>query len=137
MGVNDTAHITNAESWGKWVTSFECGKNVSYEIHNSSYPNHYTDIMTGAGHLRTTAVVKNVDNDVVEVIMRPYDQRKTGSVTVWGNTNCTGESARLAASSVLDETATYTTAEAMKFGMGAADVDSFHLPWGYELILHA
>ena len=137
MGEYENEHITSAEGWGEWVTSFECGKNVSYEIHDYDYPDDYSDIMTGAGHLRTSAVVSNIDNSIKKVIMRPYDQWKTGSVTVWGKSNCTGESARFAASSVLDETATFTNAEAVKLGMGAEDMDSFHLPWGYELTLHA
>ena len=67
--------------------------------------------------------------------MRTYDQWEQGSATVWGDANCQGPSAELAAYSTLDQARTFTTAEAERFGMVGGRMSSFNLPWGYELTI--
>ena len=122
---------------GDWIGSFECGKNVSYEILNYRTPNTKYDIMTGAGHVRAVSVDSHFTGGrVTEVIMRTYDQREQGSATVWGTVNCQGPSAELAAYSTLDKAHSFTTAEAESFGMVGGRMQAYNLPWGYELTLY-
>ena len=93
IGESETEHIWKPDkAHGGWITSFECGKNVRYEIHDYKSPIRY-DIMTGAGHLRTLEVSGEMNDHVSEVIMRTYDQWKQGSATVWVDSNCRGPSA--------------------------------------------
>ena len=90
MGEYETEHIWRPYfSEAGWITSFECGKNVRYELHDDNSPTGYAyDIMTGAGHLRTVEVSGEMNDDISEVIMRTYDGRKQGSATVWVDANC-------------------------------------------------
>jgi hypothetical protein len=115
IGEHETEHIYLPDKHLKeeWIGSFECGKNVRYEIQNYRTPNIKYDIMTGAGHVRAVSVDSHFTGGrVTLVIMRTYDQWEQGSATVWGTANCQGPSAELAAYSTLDKAHSFTTAEA-------------------------
>ena len=122
--------------FGNKISSYECGKSVRFEFHNHNNPSEGYEIVSGAGHVRSSRLEHWMEDRVTKVVLRPYNQWKQGSVTVWGWLNCEDIAAELPASSSLDEVVTYTGDEAWKRGMKSGELESFSLPWGYELTLY-
>ena len=83
------AFIYTPGDFGFKISSFECGKNVRYEFHNKKTPQGH-DIMTGAGHVRSKEIDTYIEDHVHEVIIRPYDQWKKASATIFGRVGCWG-----------------------------------------------
>ena len=136
MREDETDHTYNTGGFGNYISSYECGKNVRFEFHNHNDPSTGYEVVSGAGHVRSSRIEGWMEDRVTKVIMRPYDQWKKGSATVWGWLNCEDIAAELPASSSLDEVVTYTGDEAWKLGMKEGELESFSLPWGYELTLY-
>lgn len=131
-----STYTYNPGSFGKKISSFECGKNIRFEMHNSNSPSTGYEVVSGAGHLRSSRIEKWMEDRVTAVKMDHYDQWTQGSATVWGWLNCEDIGAELPAPSSLGTVYTYTGSEAWDRGMKEREMESFQLPWGYELTIY-
>lgn len=77
-----------------------------------------------------------MEDRVTLVKMSYYDQWTQGSATVWGWTNCEDIGAELPAPSEVGQSYYYTADDAWNRGMKSGEMESYQLPWGYELILY-
>ena len=112
MRDDESEHVYNSGDFGNRISSYECGRNVRYEFHNHNNPSTGYEVVSGAGHVRSSRLEGWMEDRVTNVIMRPYDQWTQGSATVWGWLNCEDIGAELPASSNIDENMNYTSDEA-------------------------
>ena len=75
MSTDESEHIYQPGDFGNQISSFECGKNVRYEFHNHNSPSTGYEVVTGAGHVRSSRLEHWMEDRVTEVILRPYDQK--------------------------------------------------------------
>ena len=136
MREGESSHEYNPGDFGNRISSYECGKLVSFQFHNHNSPSTGYEVVSGAGHVRSSRIERWMEDRVTKVVMKPYNQWTKGSATVFGWLNCEDISAELSSSSSLDDVVTYTGDEAWKLGMKEAELESFMLPWGYMLTLY-
>ena len=68
--------------------------------------------------------------------MSEYDKWTQGSATIFGWLDCKDIAAELPAPSNLGESLSYTQYDAWTKGMIDKEMESYVLPWGYELVLY-
>ena len=136
MPEGSTSYDYNPGSFGNVISSFECGKNVRFEFHNHNSPSTGYEIVSGAGHVRSSRLEHWMEDRVTLIKMSYYDKWTQGSATVWGWLNCEDIGAELPAPSEVGSSYFYTANDAWSRGMKAGEMESYQLPWGYELVLY-
>ena len=69
MRDDESEHIYNSGDFGNRISSYECGRNVRYEFHNHNNPSTGYEVVSGAGHVRSSRLEGWMEDRVTKVIM--------------------------------------------------------------------
>ena len=125
MPEGSTSYDYDPGSFGDKISSFECGKNVRFEFHNHNSPSTGYEIVSGAGHVRSSRLEHWMEDRVTLIKMSYYDKWTQGSATVWGWLNCEDIGAELPAPSEVGQSYYYTADDAWQRGMKSGEMESY------------
>jgi hypothetical protein len=126
--------MTSSKNWENRLSSYSCGKNVSYDFCDDYYGDCAgTKGVSGAGNVMNPTFGNNDKTDRIR--MRYYDAAERGAVTLFRDSHCQHEAGRFYAKEDKTQTAKYTKDQMKEHNMINDHASSIMIPYGYSVKL--
>lgn len=128
-------HFKNSsDNWENRLSSYWCGKNVSYDFCDKYYGDCDGDkALSGAGNVMNPKFGHNDMTDRVR--MRYYDAAERGAATLFRDNHCQHDTGRFYADPDPTQTAKYTKGQMEAHNMKNDKASSIMIPYGYSVKL--